>query len=792
MTEREGIDTAQLLLLKELNEAVNRGVPLNEVLQKAVVGVKKIFDYGACDLHLLVDDKTLVCVATAVDSKAKQAIEKLTGLTVLGLKVPLFDESLFKQVLDTQRPVVMEDMVKVFEDFTDDKKLQRLAPAVAKIVGFDRGIRVPLVSNKKSLGILGATTNKEISDKDLKALELFASHLAGIVERKKGEELLKDAFEGLEERVEERTAKLKASTQKLKESEEKYKILVENSHAGVYILQDGIFKFCNKKLGEMTGYTCDELVGMDFRKLIAPESKDIIKDSIKRMSGKAGPALVEFKAKVKSGELRDALTYSIPIVYKGKPAIQGNILDITDQKRAQEALQKSKELESAKLTLLKELNEAVNRGEPLDDILQAAVDGVRRIFEYEACDLFTCEDKKSIKLRALSSESPLVRTVERIIGIRAIGFRIPLFEGSHFKEIIDSKNPILMDDMVDLFRDFTEDERLRKLAPAVAKVVRFKKSIGVPLVCNEKSVGVIGVAKEGEVLAEDIEALQLFSSHLAVILERKRAEDSLKNSFNELKSLDEMKSKILSNVTQELKNPIFITSRALELAIKESDSNSRNKLLTTARDAIARQESVVEDLLEAAKIAGYSRKRLFPVDVDMNMVVALMMGELGPSAKKKGIKLESKIQESSPMIKADFDRVCQVLRNLVKNALKFTDPGGTVTVEVILQKDVVEVCVIDTGIGIAKEHQEKIFDRLYQVDSQLTGRYGGTGIGLTSAKRIVETHGGMITVQSKVGKGSRFTFTLPIKPSLIGLEGVEETDQLKDMVKYLKEAKKRM
>ena len=130
----------------------------------------------------------------------------------------------------------------------------------------------------------------------------------------------------------------KRTEEALRESEEKYRSLVENSHTGIYIIQDGVYKFVNQKLCEITGYSREELIGMDFRKLIAPESSHIIEDSLKRQRGEAGAACFEFKGLRKDGERRDALVYSVPIIYKGRPAVQGNLIDITDIKRAQEKL----------------------------------------------------------------------------------------------------------------------------------------------------------------------------------------------------------------------------------------------------------------------------------------------------------------------------------------------------------------------------------------------------------------------------------------------------------------------
>ncbi len=115
-----------------------------------------------------------------------------------------------------------------------------------------------------------------------------------------------------------------------------------------------------------------------------------------------------------------------------------------------------------------------------------------------------------------------------------------------------------------------------------------------------------------------------------------------------------------------------------------------------------------------------------------------------------------------PRVKGDFKALKHVFHNLIDNAIKFNKDGGEVLIEAREKQGMIEVCVSDTGIGIPRELQKKVFERFYQVDSSLTRRYGGTGMGLEIAREIMEAHGGEIKVESRPGGGSRFCFTLPI------------------------------
>jgi PAS domain S-box-containing protein len=246
------------------------------------------------------------------------------------------------------------------------------------------------------------------------------------------------------------------------------------------------------------------------------------------------------------------------------------------------------------------------------------------------------------------------------------------------------------------------------------------------------------------------------------ITERKRAEEELKKAYEELKSLDRMKSDIIANVSHELKTPITIAKGAIELAMNEDDKEERNSLLSTGKAALIRQASIVENLIEAARV---ERKKLelMPEPLRMGDIISLAKNELKPHASVYSIKIKSRIEKDVPDVRGDFKAIKRVLFILVDNAIKFNKMGGEVLIGAKRKGNFIEVSVSDTGIGIGEEHLGRIFDRFYQVDASSTRSYGGTGMGLTIAKEIVEAHSGKIWVESKPGEGSRFTFTLPLK-----------------------------
>lgn len=242
---------------------------------------------------------------------------------------------------------------------------------------------------------------------------------------------------------------------------------------------------------------------------------------------------------------------------------------------------------------------------------------------------------------------------------------------------------------------------------------------------------------------------------------RKEAEEALQSAYEELKTLDDLKASVVSNVSHELRTPITIIRGALELIPQEDNPKQREILISTAVDALARQNMVIGDLIEAAK-KGEVKGELKLEPVELGQVITSIKEEFNPLFQKEKIKVEVQIEDSLPKVLANPGKLGHVLRNLINNAIKFNKEGGSITIKSAEKNDVVETCVSDTGPGIPKDKLDRIFDRLYQIDATLTRDHGGTGLGLAIVKEIVEAYGGKIMVESASEQGSTFCFTLPI------------------------------
>lgn len=230
------------------------------------------------------------------------------------------------------------------------------------------------------------------------------------------------------------------------------------------------------------------------------------------------------------------------------------------------------------------------------------------------------------------------------------------------------------------------------------------------------------------------------------------------------REIDEMKNNFVSLVSHELRTPLtsILGFSSYILTGKMGPMTPAQK---TALESMHRQarrlRAIISDFLEISRMES-GRFQIRTEEVPVAEVAVRVVEEMRPQADEKGIRLFlSSDSDCGACALGDEERIAQVFTNLIANAIKFTQPGGTVEVCVKQLDGVVEASVRDTGIGIPESELPRIFDRFYQVERAVTRKTGGTGLGLAIVKNIVEAHGGNISVKSSVGQGSTFTFTLP-------------------------------
>jgi len=241
----------------------------------------------------------------------------------------------------------------------------------------------------------------------------------------------------------------------------------------------------------------------------------------------------------------------------------------------------------------------------------------------------------------------------------------------------------------------------------------------------------------------------------------------LEKANQELKRIDEMKSEFVSVASHELRTPLAAIKNAVQLILQgktgEINENQKN-FLSMAERNISRLTNILNNLLDLSRIES-GKIDLKIEELDPRTPIEFILSSLKPQADGKSIQLRIEIHKELPAVYGDREKIEQILTNLVGNAIKFTPEGGEITVSARPSpqgKNKLAISVRDSGIGISEDQFEKIFEKFHQVEGSLHRSVSGTGLGLAITKGLVEAHHGEIWVESQIGKGSTFTFTLSI------------------------------
>ncbi len=222
---------------------------------------------------------------------------------------------------------------------------------------------------------------------------------------------------------------------------------------------------------------------------------------------------------------------------------------------------------------------------------------------------------------------------------------------------------------------------------------------------------------------------------------------------------EELRRNMVGDVAHELRTPLTNVRGYLEAA-RDGLLVPDDALLDNLHEEVMLLDRLMDDLQELA-LAEAGQLKLVMRPLALGEIVAKAVDAQQHEAAVRGIVIRVDVPADLPLVQADPDRVNQVLRNLLSNAVAHTPPGGKISVTARATNEEVEVSVQDTGVGIAREHQPFVFERFYRVDSSRARATGGAGLGLAIVKQLVEAHGGRVWVEGEPGQGSRFIFTLP-------------------------------
>jgi signal transduction histidine kinase len=289
--------------------------------------------------------------------------------------------------------------------------------------------------------------------------------------------------------------------------------------------------------------------------------------------------------------------------------------------------------------------------------------------------------------------------------------------------------------------------------------------MGAPLNFRGQTIGVIEVINrtvEDDFADQDLRTLTTLAAQAAIAIQNARLLSELQRAYDDLAELDQLKSDFVAIASHELRTPLNVIL-GYATFLKDDLHGDASEQLDIVLQSAMRLRALIDDMANLRHLdTGEARAQLDVEAFPLHPLIADVMQEFSAMAEAKRLNVSMRRPVPPVEIVADRQKVYLVLANLLSNAVKFTDAGGRVQIAVEMRDPEVWVSVRDTGIGIPANKLDKIFDRFYQVESSLSRHYEGMGLGLCIAKGMVELHGGRLWVESVEGRGSSFTFALPL------------------------------
>jgi signal transduction histidine kinase len=315
-------------------------------------------------------------------------------------------------------------------------------------------------------------------------------------------------------------------------------------------------------------------------------------------------------------------------------------------------------------------------------------------------------------------------------------------------------------------RDVADERAYQSRVRDMLVRLGLRSLLAVPLLRENHLLGGLVVNRKapGAFDARTVELLKTFATQSALAIQNARLYREIEDKSRQLETASRHKSEFLANMSHELRTPLNaiigfseVLGERLFGEINEKQAEYINDIMESGRHLL----SLINDILDLSKIEA-GRMELDPADFDLALAMENTLSLVRERAQRRGIALRSSIDKRIGTVHADERKVKQVLLNLLSNALKFTPERGAIDVRAGIDGAFIEVSVTDTGVGIAPADQEAVFEEFRQVGAA-SKKVEGTGLGLAISRKFIELHGGTIRVESALGRGSTFTFTLPLR-----------------------------
>jgi signal transduction histidine kinase len=403
-----------------------------------------------------------------------------------------------------------------------------------------------------------------------------------------------------------------------------------------------------------------------------------------------------------------------------------------------------------KLTALGEVSRAVSSTLDVETVLDTIVSRASQLAGAAGCSIYEYdEETERFERRATHNYD-----AEFVGALRAV----PLRKGEGLMgRAAEMREPIQIPDITQpgAYQSSVRDTLIR---------FGYRALLSVPLLREDQIIGSLSFNRKapGEFPPEVVNVLKTFATQSALAIQNARLFREIADKSTQLEAASRHKSEFLANMSHELRTPLNAIIGFSEVLTERMFGELNEKQDEYLKDIHASGQhllSLINDILDLSKIEA-GRMELEVTDFDLPSAIDNALILVRERATRRGITLGHSVDERLGTIRGDERKVKQVLLNLLSNALKFTPEGGRIDVSAGVHDEVAEIAVADTGVGIAPEDQEAVFEEFRQVGTA-DKKVEGTGLGLALSRKFIELHGGRIWVESEVGKGSTFRFTLP-------------------------------
>ncbi|MEA1984245.1 MAG: ATP-binding protein [Euryarchaeota archaeon] len=486
------------------------------------------------------------------------------------------------------------------------------------------------------------------------------------------------------------------------------------------------------------GYSSDDLMSekFDYEDMIYPDDREHVRSTFAEFLEKKNTQYdCEYRILTASNEIR--WVYETTLVHSGKEGEQyhGIILNITERKFAEQAaMEKERDI-----AILYSASTLASESLEVDDLLDEVLMEVGDVLNISAGGIYLIDhDAREAVLRAYIG--PPGRYVEKV--------HYSATEDMSRNMVGASTSPIVGEET-----DISDGKLVTR------------KNLVFNLYSKEQMMGYIQltIPLDHEVGEKSLQVLEHVGKHIGIAIQNAQLFEKIQSAYDDLKSLDKLKSEFLANLSHELKTPLISIKGFSEL-LDEGRFGELNEQQKTANSAVVRNAQKLKNLIDSLLYMSMDKEGAYEYNfgpLDLKTILVDAVKQISMHVSVENIEFEQNIPDDLPVIHGDAERLESAFISILDNAIKFMSSPGTIKISVREEANDVHIRIKDNGIGIPQHELPKIFDMFRQVDGSTTRLYGGTGLGLHICKRIIDVHNGSIWIKSLEGFGTTAHIRLP-------------------------------